>query len=177
MIDERPHLLADQPVLVVRTLDHNFTRGQKAVRGGKTQFVCAICGYVKGNVIHHAFPRSFNTFGSGSRKAYQGAKDAWAGVFDPMLESSDLERGMGGVRVEGICTFGERTHRRGHVPDQENYRYPLSKFLADRLVAGGYIEDDSWFCFQFGDLAYRYEQGLWRLDLAFFPSIEQLARD
>ena len=147
-----------------------------AVRGGKRQRVCEVCGYVRNNGVHHAFPRSFNVFGSGNRRAYQAAKETWMGVFTEMLEASELPRGLASVRVEGTSTFASRAgnSKDGEEPDQENYRYPLSKFLADALVEGGWISNDSWRRYSFGELEYRLVPGVWQLDLVLFPSLELL---
>jgi hypothetical protein len=71
------------------------------------------------------------------------------------------------VYVEGIYIFGDKFGRR-QKPDQENYRYPCSKALADTMVRGGWITDDSWsdeigdFQFEFGGLQFEFVDGLYR---------------
>lgn len=166
-----------EPAYITREPDHSFVKGVMAVRGGKRQRICETCGYVKNNVIHHAFPRSINAFGSGSRGAYIGTKSSWGPVFYDMTEASDLPR-LGeieesSIRIEGELTFGSmRGGKRGNLPpDKENYRSMLSKIYADVLVEGGWLYDDSWWHFSFGELGYTYEKDVWRLELMIFPAL------
>jgi hypothetical protein len=41
----------------------------------------------------------------------------------------------------------------------------LGQLHGDALVAGGHLEDDDWQRYQFGNLEYRYERGVRRVEL------------
>jgi hypothetical protein len=156
------------PVEVVREraqdgICHEFV-GPKVSRAR-----CEQCGKGQTNVIHHAFPESMNTGGSGwDHFAYQNAKKQWMQVLGEMLAEAELPKPLARVLVEGELTFPRRFSK---GPDQENYRYPLSKFLGDTLVEGGWIADDNWERFEFGGLAYRLERGVQRMRLIVFGSL------
>jgi hypothetical protein len=153
------------PVEVVREPDHEF------VGPRKPREKCQVCGRVASNLAHHAYPESFNEGGSGHNIwAYQNAKKAWTGVLIALLEQAELPRPLSRVLVEGELTFPRRY---GKGPDQENYRYPLSKFLGDALVEGGWLPDDRWDLFEFGGLAYRLERGVQRMRLIVFGTVTE----
>lgn len=120
-------------------------------------------------MVHHAFPTSMNEGGSGyNHAAYQSTKQAWEAVFARMLLAGGVPTGLGRVLVEGEWTFPRRF---GQGPDQENYRYPCSKFLGDALQLGGWLSNDDWARFEFGGASYRLERGVRRLRLMVFPSL------
>lgn len=110
-------------------------------------------------------PPSFNPLGSGNVHLYQHIKRQWEDRFLILLVEAGMpccER----VVVEGEATFPDRTRR-----DQGNFRMLIEKALGDALVRGGYLEDDDWSHYSFGDLAYRYEKGQSATRLMLFPSI------
>lgn len=150
------------PVVIEHIPHHRFVK--RPSRG------CAVCGRAKTHPDHHAYPESFNEGGSGHNHfAYQNAKKAWQARLIKLLAASELPRPLARVVVEGELTF---TRRFGKGPDQENFRYPLSKFLGDAMVEGGWIVDDDWGRFEFGGLAYRLEPaGTPRMVLTVFPTL------
>ena len=54
--------------------------------------------------------------------------------------------------------------------DQGNYRFILEKALGDALKEGGWLEDDNWALFEFGNLGYVYEKGRSWTEVVIFPS-------
>jgi hypothetical protein len=124
--------------------------------------------------LHHAFPESTRHWGSGgNRGAYQTENNYWQEIFKNLLLKSGLETNLVRVYVEAQYTFGKRTKI-----DQDNFRYPCSKFLADTLAKGGWITDDSWseelgdWQFEFGGLRYRYEKDIWKMELEIFGTLD-----
>jgi hypothetical protein len=142
---------------------------RKAENGGTCEFqrktLCANCGLAKSDRRHLGAPPAFHKLGSGDRRAYQAVKQQWQDVLTELLEESGLQRGLGRVMVEGEATFPEQLRR-----DQGNYRILIEKALGDTLVAGGWLEDDDWARYEFGNLAYRYEHGVSRTRLYLFPA-------
>lgn len=131
---------------------------------------CDRCGEAKGDRGHIGAPPSLNVLGSGDPSIYMGIKARWQALLAELLQASGLPRGLAQVMVEGEVTFPDRTRR-----DQGNYRTLLEKALGDTLVsgggdiAGGWLEDDDWQRYEFGNLAYRYEAGVSRTRLMVFP--------
>jgi hypothetical protein len=95
---------------------------------------------------------------------YANLKMLWGELLADALAESGLPQGLAAVMVEGEATFPDRGRR-----DQGNYRFLLEKALGDALTTGGYIEDDDWQRFEFGNLTYRYERGVSRTRLMIFP--------
>lgn len=128
--------------------DHEFKRRKD------TKNVCESCGRGKGNLLHQGYPPSMNiqmqASGSKARYAYQNVKDAWQEQLYRLLRASEL-RPVEAVLVEGQMCFPDRRRR-----DQGNFRYMLEKALGDALVEGGYIADDDWQHYSFGNLRYAY---------------------
>lgn len=178
-----------EPVMLVRELGglaapgrsemliHEFV-GHKAPRAR-----CELCGAAQENglskafqrgdsdavppMVHHAFPSSINEGGSGhNHAAWQSHKQAWEAVFARLLLVGNVPTGLSRVLVEGEWTFARRFSQ---GPDQENYRYPCSKFLGDAMQLGGWLPNDGWSQFEFGGATYRLERGVKRLRLMVFP--------
>ncbi len=131
---------------------------------------CARCGAAKGDRSHIGAPPSMNAFGSGDPALYMGLKIRWQSLLADLLNESGLPRGLAQVMVEGEVTFPDRGRR-----DQGNFRVLLEKTLGDALVGGwedvpgGWLDDDDWSRYEFGNLAYRYEAGVSRTRLMLFP--------
>lgn len=110
-------------------------------------------------------PPSLNDVaGQGTRYRWIAAKKHWYGVLSTALQAAGMEP-CASVYVEGRITFPNRIKR-----DQGNYRSPLEKFLGDSLQRGGYLPDDDWQHYQFGDLQAGYEPRVSRTDLVLFCS-------
>jgi hypothetical protein len=158
---------------LIRVRDHEFKRRRPKKDLEKGQHDLCACGYGKHNPIHHAFPESTRTWGSGAhRGAYQGMNTSWKKVLTEGLVAIDLPTGLERVSVEARYTWGEKY---GSGPDLDNFRYPCSKFLADALVDGGWLPDDGWsdeihdWRFEFGGLAYDYSPGVFMMELDLYP--------
>jgi len=161
-----------EPVVIERVRDHGFKRRRPKARLEKGQHDLCTCGYGKHNPIHHAFPESTNYWGSGATHGvYQRNKADWEKIFRELLITSSLPTGLTRVYVEARYTFGEIVR-----PDQDNLRYPCSKFLGD-VLKEGWIPDDSWsheihdWQFEFGGLTLDFVPGLWKMELTIFPTM------
>lgn len=101
-------------------------------------------------------PKSLNAGGTGSRahwsKGYQ-EKKKWEGLFGMLLLHRKIPRGMTHVTADVLLEFKHRNRR-----DAENYRSSVSKPLADCLVAGGWLPDDTAEFFEIG--AFKIESGV-----------------
>lgn len=110
-------------------------------------------------------PPSLNTIsGRGGHWQYTKARQLWYAVLIPALRGAGMVP-CESVHVEGHVTFPDRRKR-----DQGNYRSSLEKFLGDALQEGGWLVDDDWDRFQFGDLQAGYEKGVRRTRLVLFCS-------
>jgi hypothetical protein len=130
---------------------------------------CARCGKPKQDESHIGAPSSLNALGSGNPQIYMGMKSRWQALLLARLEASGLPKPLGRVLVEGEATFPDRIRR-----DQGNYRVLIEKALGDALTEGGWLEDDDWTRYEFGNLAYVYERGVSRTRLMLFPSPVEL---
>jgi len=142
----------------VHTPKRTATCAFKAQRG------CAVCGRFKNDAAHFGSPPSINPLGSGDPGTWMGLKENWSRVLREELERSDLPRGLFGVFVEGEAVFSQRGGR-----DQGNFRIILEKALGDVLAAGGWIEDDTWDRYEFGNLAQKIEPGVSATRLVLMP--------
>jgi hypothetical protein len=134
---------------------------------GKWPRGCLTCGRNKGDYAHFGAPPSFNVWsgqGSTGTMAYKGLKDQWQKLLLGLLLESPLGR-MTRVYVEGEITFPDAKSDR----DQGNFRVLIEKALGDALVEGGYIRDDGWDQYQFGQLLMRLEPGESATRLMLFP--------
>lgn len=141
--------------------DHKFKPkpGQKVPR-------CEICGRGKGNVAHVGTPKSLNVFASSrSEFVYLNAKQMWQDRITELLREQGVEP-FERVVVEGEVCFPDRQRR-----DQGNYRFILEKALGDALTKGGWLEDDDWSRYEFGNLAYHYAKGECWTKLILFPAV------
>lgn len=122
---------------------------------------CALAlATVEVNVVVDRTPPSLNTIsGRGDHWRYTKARQLWYRVLIPALRDAGMVR-CAQVYVEGLVTFPDRRKR-----DQGNYRSSLEKFLGDALQEGGWLEDDDWSRFRFGDLQARHEKGVRRTEL------------
>lgn len=162
-----------RPVTIEHWRDHPFKKKEKRwdeKQGKEIQPPgCAKCGAGKIRPVHHGRPESANEAGSGSNwAAYQSKKRVWMDLLKELIAAAGLPRGLGRIVVEGEMTFGRRPGAKG--PDQDNYRFPLSKALGDALEEGGWLEQDNWLRYEFGGLRYRYSKGEEGFRLMLMPS-------
>jgi hypothetical protein len=87
-------------------------------------------------------PNSVNRGGGGVRASHWGTaykeKKHWQQVFMAEFMVKGIPRKMHACNVDVTLRFRGRYHR-----DLENFRHPVSKPLADALVAGDWLEDDT----------------------------------
>jgi hypothetical protein len=148
-------------------------------------------------IIYDDIPPSFNAIATNAANAtgkswkYLAAKQTWGMIFRvllgnepgtvatllkprtkatyfdvPVNRDGELPHPMSRVLVEGEVTFPDRIRR-----DQGNYRTTIEKFLGDALVEGGWLPDDDWGHYEFGNLERRYEKGVRRVALTLFPQV------
>ncbi len=99
-------------------------------------------------ITHDEAPKSLNRGGAGSRRHWGGAhreKRQWEGVYAMLLLAAKVPRGMAKARVDATLEFVDNRRR-----DVENYRPAIAKPLADALVKGGWLADDTDEFFDFG---------------------------
>jgi hypothetical protein len=137
---------------------------------------CANCGGTKKDRAHFGAPESFNVLasgqGSGNAMIYANLKANWQEILTAKLVESGLPRGLQSVFVEGEITFPDRREDR----DQGNFRVVLEKALGDALengsgdVPGGWLVNDSWDHYEFGQLTKRVVPGESATRLMLFPN-------
>jgi hypothetical protein len=153
-----------EPVEILHVRDHAFVKPE--IRPSRGRGPCASCGERYGHLAHLGAPQSLNVAGSGgNRFAYQRDKKDWQKCLTDLLIGAQLPTGLARVFVEGQVCFPDRIRR-----DQGNFRYLLEKALGDALTAGGWLEDDDWERYEFGQLARTYELGVSWTRLIIFPT-------
>jgi hypothetical protein len=163
--EEKPPL---EPVVILIARECHFKKKPPHPETGKKQNGCLRCGNAKSWEGHLGVPPSLNVGGSGQNHfTYQNTKKAWQAIMEKKLAETGLPRGLGRITVEGEMCFGDRADR-----DQGNFRYLVEKALGDMLEDQGYLENDAWARYEFGNLKYRYEKGVAYTKLMLFPSWE-----
>lgn len=158
---EHPEADWSQAVELRHVRDHAY-EGAKG-RGKR----CPRCGHGKSNMVHIGYPASLNISGSaGVAMAYQSAKKSWEAVWADLLAKSGLPKGLARVDAEGQICFPDRRKR-----DQGNFRYMLEKSLGDVLTCEGYLPDDSWDFYEFGNLRRAYDRGQAWTVVTIFPTL------
>lgn len=136
--------------------------------GLKAQRGCDRCGLPKNAQHHLGAPPSMNAWGrSGDGFKYMNIKDQWQAVFTSRLEEARLPKGLRRVYAEGEATFPDRARR-----DQGNFRVLIEKALGDALTKGGWLEDDDWSSYEFGNLTQVHEPGQAATRIVLFPVLE-----
>lgn len=146
------------PVIVRQEAEHVFVR-RPARRLG-----CRTCGAAKSHRRHLGAPPSMNAFGSGDPRAYYPKKQLWQEMLVELLAAARLPKPLGFVLAEGRVGFPNRIKR-----DQGNFRVLLEKALGDALQAGGWLANDDWDSYEFGNLAYVYDKGRSWTQLVLLP--------
>jgi hypothetical protein len=153
-----------EPVLLEIIRGCHFKAKPNSAAGGR-RLGCARCGRSKRDDVHYGAPKSINVFGSGNPKVYWQEKMRWQELLTAQLEGSGLLRPLARVMVEGEAVFPDRIKR-----DQGNHRVIVEKALGDALVVGGWLEDDDWSRYEFGNLFAAYEHGVSATRLTLFPT-------
>lgn len=125
---------------------------------------CATCGLNKAHADHLGAPESFNVMAGREPNVYRAIVDKWRPVLIDALEASGLPKGLDRVMVEAEVSFGDNVKR-----DRGNYAVMLDKALGDALVAGGWLDDDEWTRYGFGELVRREVAGRNWTRLVIFP--------
>lgn len=92
-------------------------------------------------ITYNGAPLSLNAGGTGSRRHWGVAhreKKKWEGIYTFLLLERNVPRHMSHCAVDIVLAFRRRNHR-----DIENYRSSVTKPLADCLVKGGWLVDDT----------------------------------
>ncbi len=92
-------------------------------------------------VSHDEVPKSLNAGGAGSRQHWAAAKrekEKWEGIYFTLCLAKKIPKGYDRIRVEAWLAFTVKRRR-----DADNYKNSISKPLADALVNGGFIPDDT----------------------------------
>lgn len=93
-------------------------------------------------VYYDATPKTVNKGGGGVRGHWSKAsreKSRWEGLYMMLFLQCKLPKHLEFVRVGITLEFTTPNTRR----DPENFRHPVVKPLADALVKGGYLPDDT----------------------------------
>lgn len=114
---------------------------------------------------HLGAPPSMNAGGSGhNRFDFQAIKGAWQARILEGLRETSLPKGLAWVMVEARCCFPDRARR-----DQGNFRWMFEKAMGDALKKGGYLADDDWDHYEFGNLQRIYQKGRSFIEVIVFP--------
>lgn len=149
-----------QPFVIVHERHHPFVK-RPARRSG-----CRTCGRARPHPDHLGHPTTLSTFTSTQNdRVYHSYKAAWETVLTGLLIDARLPKPLGRVFAEGVAGFPDKARR-----DQGNFRFLVEKALGDALTAGGWLEDDNWARYEFGNLAHAYAKGRSWTQIALFPS-------
>lgn len=99
-------------------------------------------------------PPSMNTAASGYRSNHFKAarvKKTWEGIFAVMLMAAKVPRNLRYAEVRCTVIVPDRRRR-----DAGNYRMLIEKCLADAMVKGGWLPDDTPEFFEFGKLEFEH---------------------
>lgn len=94
-----------------------------------------------GQMYYDDTPQSINHGGAGSRRHWSVAareKKRWEQIYTHLLLLEGFPRGMDSCEVSVNLRFRDKRRR-----DPENYRPAVVKPLADALVKGGWLADDT----------------------------------
>ncbi len=154
-----------QPVTILIEREHAFKKRKPDEETGKKRIGCEVCREGRLKRQHLGAPPSMNAGGSGlKRMEFQAIKGVWQAFILELLQATDLPTGLAAVMVEGRVCFPDRARR-----DQGNFRWMIEKAAGDALVEGGYLEEDSWDFYEFGNLQRTYMKGRSSTELIFFP--------
>lgn len=171
--DARPVGTVGEPVVVRHTRDHRFVKKPIPEGKDKPSPGCAVCNGAKGAMQHIGTPQSFNALARVNPHTYQNWKKHWSPRLAELLEAARLPRPLAHVRAHGLVCFPDRTQR-----DQGNFRVLLEKVLGDVLVNGaeelgidGWLEDDNWDYYEFGNLRRTYAKGEAWTEVTLVPTL------
>lgn len=134
-----------EPVVITLEMQHQFKK-----KPG-TKHVCLACGANRLHPDHGAFSWQSNGRLMDNRHVRDTTNDLWQEAMVVRLEATGLPRPCKFIEVFGRITFAAPPPARSKR-DEDNYRYPLSKFLGDALQKGGWLRDDDWSSFRFREL-------------------------
>lgn len=130
----------------------------------KRQNGCAACGAAKGDDAHFGAPPSLNVFSGRDPATYRSMIEQWKSVVLDRLREALPDERFGHVLVEGLVTFPKAARR-----DQGNHRVLLEKACGDALTEGGWLADDTWEQYIFGNLEHEIVPGRSATRLLIFP--------
>jgi hypothetical protein len=98
-------------------------------------------------LTHREVPKSMNAGGGGSRVHWATARDEkrrWEGIYAMLLLAEKVPTHMARCEAEAIIRWKHRNRR-----DETNYIAAIVKPLADCLVKGAWLPDDTGEFFKF----------------------------
>lgn len=107
-------------------------------------------------LTHREVPKSMNAGGGGSRVHWATARDEkrrWEGVYALLLLAEKVPTHMEHCTARAIIRWKHRNRR-----DSTNYIASIVKPLADALVKGGWLADDTDEYFTFGGVSFEYPE-------------------
>lgn len=136
---------------------------------------CVRCGRAKSDPAHFGAPASFNAvpLGRGADAASHvgaGLLKTWRAILTTALAETSLPRPSERILAEGEITFPDYREDR----DQGNFRVIIEKALGDALEAGGWLSNDDWSRYEFGNLTCRVVPGESATRLTLFPFDERM---
>lgn len=105
-------------------------------------------------LTHREVPKSMNAGGGGSRVHWATARDEkkrWEGIYAMLLLAERVPTHMQRCHAEAIIRWKNRNRR-----DETNYIASVVKPLADCLVKGGWLPDDTGEFFKFGGVTFEF---------------------
>jgi hypothetical protein len=141
-----------------------------AIKPG-TKHVCLTCGANRLHPDHGAFSWQSSNRLMDNRFVRNKINSLWQDMLLGLLATTGLPRPCAFIEVMGQICFPDRKAR-----DEDNHRYPYSKFLGDALQRGGYLINDDWGSFRFRDLdRVPSEPGVQWTRLLLMPELEAVA--
>lgn len=107
-------------------------------------------------LTHLEAPKSMNAGGAGSRQHWAVGyreKQRWEGIYTMLLLGRRVPTGMASCTANAVIRWKNRNRR-----DSTNYIAPIVKPLADALVKGGWLPDDTDEFFSFAGVAFEYPE-------------------
>jgi hypothetical protein len=107
-------------------------------------------------LTHGEAPKSMNAGGGGHRVHWATARDEkrrWEGIYTLLLLAERAPTHMEFCEAEATIRWKRRNHR-----DSTNYLAPVVKPLADALVKGGWLPDDTDEFFKFEGVSFEYPE-------------------
>jgi hypothetical protein len=150
-------LIQGEPVVIQIKKDHPYVKGSRG---------CKKCHGAKYAPQHLGHSESVNAIIGGSHFVYQNMLKGWKEALTIALEETVLPKPCKMILAEGVMCFPQNYNK---GPDQGNHRFIVEKALGDALESGGWLENDKWTMYQFGNLDYEMIPGESWTKIILFP--------